>query len=107
MNENGCDIQMKQRGNGKNSILCLHESSHTRQRDEITHSFLKVKKYIFFFLLPRDDSEIRLVGRWRAIMYDVRIALKKDVILLPLTPRAIYLQNDLQKHRKHKVPRKR
>lgn len=40
-------------------------------------------------------------------MYDVRIALKKDVILLPLTPRAIYLQNDLQKHRKHKVPRKR
>ena len=56
MNENGCDIQMKQRENGKNSILCLHESSHTRQRDEITHSFLKVKKYIFFFLLPRDDS---------------------------------------------------
>ena len=39
MNENGCDIQMKQRGNGKNSILCHHESSHTRQRDEIHSLF--------------------------------------------------------------------
>ena len=49
MNENGCDIQMKQRGNGKNSILCLHESSHTRGSEMRSLTLFSRLKNIYLY----------------------------------------------------------